>query len=54
MIIKMTHSIELIDSCDEFAHLMSDDTGQVDERTLWNTHTIVSGGVHVSKRIECN
>ena len=35
MIIKMTHSIELVDCCDEFAHLMSNDTGQVDKRTLW-------------------
>ena len=47
MIIKMTHGIELVDCCDEFAHLMSDDTGQVDKRTLWNTRTIVSQGQHM-------
>lgn len=37
----MTHGIELVDCCDEFAHLVSDNTGQVDERSLWNTRAIM-------------
>ena len=40
-----THGIELVDCCDEFAHLVSDDTGQVDKRTLYHAcHVCVGGG----------
>lgn len=54
-----THGIELVDCCDEFAHLVSNDTGQMDKRTLCHArhHVSIRGNAgvcvcaHGSKRV---